>query len=113
MPAIPSIPVETSKTPSNASVASKRNLIVSLKRMKFRSFLRNSLCAWGSSLHLQRVAQRFGTARQVVQDALPVALFIIGSARIDVLHAVPQRVIEQHGDLACRGGDRLRLADAG
>jgi hypothetical protein len=47
---------------------------------------------WESNLRLQRVAQRFGAAGQVVQDPLPVTLFIVRGARIDVLDAVPQPV---------------------
>src|SRR4051812_34565679 len=73
-------------------------------------FLRNFRDGCGRVDDLQHVAERLRPAPEVGQHALPVPLLVIGGPGIGVGHAVPQGVVEQHGDLARGGGDRLGLA---
>src|SRR3954454_23563889 len=61
---------------------------------------------------LEDVAQRLGPPLEIGEDALLVALLVVGSAGIGIVHPMTQGVIEEHRDLAGGGGDGLGLADA-
>ncbi len=75
------------------------------------AFLRNSMRS--GDFFLQHIPHRFGTASEIVQDTLTVAFLVICGARIDVLHAIAQRVVEENGNLARGGGNSFGLADPG
>jgi hypothetical protein len=75
------------------------------------TFLRNSFHHWGSG-H-QGEPQALRAALQVVDHALPVAIFIGGHAGVDVGHAKAEGVVEQNRELASGGGHRLGFARAG
>ncbi|KVH80526.1 hypothetical protein WJ41_29685 [Burkholderia ubonensis] len=64
-------------------------------------------------LFLQHIPQRLGTTGEIVQDTLTIAFHVICSARIDILHAITQSVVEKNGNLARSGGNSLGLADPG
>ena len=87
------------------------DLGVDRRELPHSPFLRNFRDGWGGG-GLQHVAERLRPALEVGQHALPVSLLVVGRPGIGVGHAVPQGVVEQHGDLARGGGDRLGLADA-
>ena len=75
-------------------------------------FLRNgSTSFW---LHgLENKAECLGTPMQIVDHPRAVACLVRRRSGIDVFHSMTHGVVEQHCDLAGRGGDRLGLADAG
>ena len=75
------------------------------------AFLRNSP-GFGSGGFLQNVAECLGAPLQIGQNTLPVPLLIVAGTGIGVVHSMPQRVVEEHRDLAGGGGDRLGFADA-
>src|ERR1700739_555047 len=67
--------------------------LVTWQRMSFSEpFLRNSDLARDL---LESGAKRLRAPLEVGEHALPVALLVIRAPRIGVVHAVPQRVIEQ------------------
>ncbi|WP_157645933.1 hypothetical protein [Burkholderia ubonensis] len=76
-----------------------------------QAFRRNSMCS--GDLFLQHIPQRLGTTGEIVQDTLTIAFHVICSARIDILHAITQSVVEKNGNLARSGGNSLGLADPG
>src|SRR5688500_16921888 len=76
------------------------------------NFLRNPHCGRGGISLLEDVAQRLGPPLEIGEDALLVALLVVGGAGIGIVHAVTQGVMEEHRDLAGRGGDGLGLAAA-
>src|SRR5919106_2813236 len=76
-----------------------------------RQALRNSLdLSW---FLLEHIPKRLGTSAQVVQYPLAIAFLVVSGAGIDIGHAVSQGVVEQHRDLARRGGHCFSLTDAG
>jgi hypothetical protein len=50
---------------------------------------------------------------EVLDHPLPVPLFVVRGAGVDVGHAEPECLVEQDRELARRGGDRLRLPGPG
>src|SRR4051794_12185317 len=60
---------------------------------------------------LEDVAQRLGPPLEIGENALLVALLVVGGAGIGIVHPVTQGVIEEHRDLTGSGGDGLGLAD--
>ena len=49
---------------------------------------------------------------QIVDHPRAIARLVVRRTGVNVLHSVTYGVVEQHGDLARRGGHRLGLADA-
>jgi hypothetical protein len=61
---------------------------------------------------LERKAENLCAPMQIVDDPGPIAGLVEGCARVDVVHPVTNGVVEQDGNFARRGGDRLGFADA-
>src|SRR5439155_1848422 len=74
------------------------------------TFLRNS--SWDRSVLHKGEPHLAGAAVQVADDALAISLLVVVDAWIHIGHAVAQGIVEEHRQLACRGSDRLGLADA-
>jgi hypothetical protein len=70
-------------------------------------FLRNPHHGRGGISLLKDVAQRLGPPLEIDEDALLVALLVVGGAGIGIVHPVTQGVVEEHRDLAGRGGHGL------
>jgi transposase-like protein len=77
-----------------------------------RDFLRNNLLARVGTLFDQSETQRLRASTQVTQHTRPVAIFVVCRAWVDVRQSVAESVVEQDGDLARGGGDRLYFPDA-
>src|SRR4051794_17306516 len=75
------------------------------------TFLRNPHRGRGGISLLEDVAQRLGPPLEIGENALLVALLVVGGAGIGIVHPVTQGVIEEHRDLTGSGGDGLGLAD--
>ena len=76
----------------------------------FPEFLRNRFGERTVNL-VEHKAKGLGSALQIGQDALSIPFFVIGGSRVGIAHAVSERVVEEHSDFSCGGGDRLGLAD--
>jgi hypothetical protein len=75
------------------------------------AFLRNGN-AWGWVYGLERKAEGFRSPMQIVNHPCAVSGLVGGRARVYIFHPVLHRVIEQHCDLARRGGHCFGFADA-
>jgi hypothetical protein len=76
---------------------------------KAAAFLRNSFHCGG--LH-EFVSQLFRASTEAFEETASILLFIIGGPWVLIRHAIPEGVVKEHGELACRGGDRFGFAHA-
>src|SRR5207249_6428062 len=75
------------------------------------AFLRNSPIRRGACD--ERESQSPRAAMEVLDHALPVALFIVRGTRVDVGHAKAECLVEEDCELPRGGSYRLRLSGAG
>jgi hypothetical protein len=76
-----------------------------------QSFLRNG-DAGGWVYGLERKAEGLRSPMEIVNHPGAVSDLVGGRARVYIFHPVLHRVVEQHCDLARRGGHCFGLADA-
>ena len=62
---------------------------------------------------MQGEAEGLGAALEISDYPAAVALLILCGTGIMIGHALPQTVVEEHGDLACGGRDRFCLSRSG
>src|SRR5262245_2415967 len=80
-------------------------------RVPASKFLRNG-DAGGWASGLEHEAEGLRPPTQIVNDPRAVSRLVEGRARVYIVHPVLHCVIEQHCDLARRGGHSFGLADA-
>ncbi|MBB4167676.1 hypothetical protein FHX09_001507 [Rhizobium sp. BK538] len=61
---------------------------------------------------LHGIPERLCSSLEIGEDVSTASLLVVGGSRIAVFNTVPQGLVEQDGDFAGRGSDRLGLADA-
>src|ERR1700757_2515773 len=91
--------------------ACSRN-VLSLPFSSLQAFLRDGNGAGGWVYGLEYKAEGLGSPMQIGNHPRTVSGLVGGRARIYIVHPVLHRVVEQHCDLARRGGHCLGLADA-
>src|ERR1700730_3080941 len=83
---------------------------LALTAQKF--FLRNNHLSGVPIRLVQNISQRLRAPLEIAEDTSPVAFFVVRRAGIGIRHTVPKRIVEQNGDLAGGGGDRLGFSRA-
>src|SRR6266498_685841 len=80
----------------------------------FDRLLRNNWFKYLSGCAVdEREAKRLCPAPQMAKDSAPLGSGVLVSAGVAIDEVALQDPVDEDGELPCRGGNRLRLADAG